>query len=72
MVDETEGSFLEATEGGRQRPHVAWLDFDPEGYFPVECEDCTSWRSEAAVDDQGRDVVREWHAATCPTLAQWS
>lgn len=72
MVDDHEDSSMRAANARPQLSRVSWLDFDPEGYFPVVCEDCTSWRSEVAVDDQGRRVIREWHAASCPTLAQWS
>lgn len=32
------------------------------------CQECLPWSAEIVVCDNGIVLVREWHAAACPTL----
>ncbi|MGW5924249.1 hypothetical protein ACWFPY_35095 [Nocardia fluminea] len=43
--------------------------FDDEGnsYEITACHDCLPWRAEVVLDvEDGRPIVREWHAVECP------
>jgi hypothetical protein len=44
------------------------VDLVAEGYQIWPCHDCLPWHAEVVQDD-GDTLVREWHAAGCPTLA---
>lgn len=56
---------------GVSRSGSRYVDFDPAGYFFQPCSHCTSGWPEIVRADSATQVVREWHDANCPALAEW-
>jgi len=51
------------------RAPVLSVDLAADDYLIWPCTDCLPWHAEVVQDDTGL-IVREWHAADCPTLAE--
>lgn len=47
------------------------FDDDGASYEITPCHECLPWRAEVVLDvEDNRPIVREWHAAECPSLVE--
>lgn len=71
LVPPPEHTATTPSTGRRSPVRPPCLDYDPADYQIRPCERCGTWWAEIVRDPTGRQVVREWHNPSCPTLLEW-